>query len=691
MGICDDIDRTGIVDISEVVSLLAHRRSASNSMESREGRGTGCTGKPRERPRWTLNLSVTPSDPEGECDTPGETPPIAEIDLPPPGAKDPAPTLCEEDRAATRRLIAAIRRTSRRRSPHGSAQGSGGMAVDAKVGTTPDGLDIKYQGFPQEYAGTGCVTDRDAPHSLNQAICSGLCPPLDVDSMALPEAVPYAEDCLEAIWSAWITINRVLDCTKRIQVQWWNASSLSSKNPKDFLGELPDGLESPPIERIAKHICLAGARLTRGVSFDGTTPPELRFVRRLWACGSGDPADVRLVGDEVQVCAGWPNLPPGPAATPKTSLTAALLQSDALGPVNPLPIDVVELARWIHARHGEFGDLRSTTFNEWDLRPDASRKPMLERMHPYNYVVTKGWERDRIRRAWDGSWRWVEAAWRFLFRAGLIYRDLAEAQGEAVAEQALRDLWRMGGNHDPMDFSVGRAYIGPEGIPRCPFDAAYADYDRDSYNVSLQTWFGSYSNTRFLTVWWVITALASRYQGRFPDDFMSNVMWRTKFHAVRWGKRSVSYPTGEIWLKNNFFKGDEDYCHRNLCHEMMHYLVKSTNGGRPRDIYNPACTDDEHHKCYGDDNAVMLATTGDWEAVKNVDNYRGWLFQRYLRWCDDWPPSTDRASGDPYVGDPISDEVFFDEGFDEPGRVSWSLLLEVRDRMFDSNWEPFGF
>lgn len=662
MGPCDAIDRTGIVDLSEVLALHAHRRTlVSRPIESK---GSGCIPTTEKRPRWTLDGAGDPDDDrEGGCDNPDETPPIDERDLPPPGSKEPAPVLCEEDRAEIRRLVEAIRRTRLQRSP-------GSTAISSKA-----------QDFPQANTGPGCATDRAAPFFLNQEICVTERPPLDVDTMLLPNALPIAEDCLDAIWAAWITINRVLACTTRIQFQWWHASGLpAAKNPSDFLGTLPFGIDPTVIiTQIAKLICLAGARLTGGVSYDGTTPPRMQFIPVALPCG-GDVPDVRILGDGIVVCSGWPTS----AGRPRTTLTAALL-TGAL----EVSLDIFEVARWIHARHEEFSNLKSTAFTEWDLRPDASRIPMLERYHRYEYVVTKDWERDRIRRAWDGSWLWVEAGWRFLYRAGLIYRALAESDGKAAAEQALHDLWRMGGDHD--EIGAVKPYNGPRGTSRGTLDNAYSNAEM-GYSVSLETWFGPYSNARFLTVWWTVTALASRYQNRYPNEHMSTVMWHTKFHAVRWGKRPYSHPTGEIWLRNDFFKYEgEKYRHQAICHEMLHFLVKSTNGGRPRDIYNPACTDGDNHKCYGDKNAVMLAATGDWEALKNVDNYSEWLFRRYLRWRGDWPPSSDAAPADPYVEDPISDAAFIENGLGEPRRVSWVLLEEVRNLMFGSDWEPFGF
>lgn len=662
LGPCDAIDRTGIVDLSEVLALHAHRRTlVSRPIESK---GSGCIPTTEKRPRWTLDGAGDPDDDrEGGCDNPDETPPIDERDLPPPGSKEPAPLPCEEDRAEIRRLVAAIRRPQLQRSP-------GSTAISSKA-----------QDFPQANTGPGCAADRAAPFSLNQEICVTERPPLDVDTMLLPNALPIAEDCLDAIWAAWITINRVLACTKRIQFQWWHASGLpATKNPSDFLGTLPFGIDPTVIiTQIAKLICLAGARLTGGVSYDGTTPPRMQFIPVALPCGGAIP-DVRILGDGIVVCSGWPNS----ADRPRTTLTAALMGTTA-------PEISLEVARWVHARHEQFGNLESTAFNGWDMRPDASRVPMLERRHRYEYVVTKDWERDRIRRAWDGSWLWVEAGWRFLFRAGLIYRALAESEGKAAAEQTLRELWQMGGDHELNDLSVGKPYILPRGTSRGPLDSAYASTNIDRYNVSLQTWFGPYSNTRFLTVFWTITALASRYQGHHFQMYMADMLWHTKFHAVRWGKRPYSHPTGEIYLKNDFFKHKgEKYRHETICHEMLHYLVKSAHGGRPRDVFNPACSDGDNHKCYGYEDAVDLAATGGWEAVKNVDNYVGWLFYRYLRWRGDWPPSTDLAPGDPYVEDPISDEAFSEAGFDEPGGVSWSLLTDVRDLMFDSAWEPFG-
>lgn len=174
----------------------------------------------------------------------------------------------------------------------------------------------------------------------------------------------------------------------------------------------------------------------------------------------------------------------------------------------------------------------------------------------------------------------------------------------------------------------------------------------------------------------------------FPNNYMSRDMWRTKFHSVKWGKRAVSYPSGEIWFKNNFRQGTDNNRALSMCHEMMHYLLQGTEGGRPRDVFNPACSF-ENTKCYGDSDAVKLAATGDWEAVKNVDNYRGWLYRRYLRWCGDWPPAADTHPGDVYHEDPISDIDWEMEGYDEPSKVSWTPLLEIRNQMLGSDWKPF--
>jgi hypothetical protein len=143
-----------------------------------------------------------------------------------------------------------------------------------------------------------------------------------------------------------------------------------------------------------------------------------------------------------------------------------------------------------------------------------------------------------------------------------------------------------------------------------------------------------------------------------------------------------------------------DYRSRTITHEMMHYLVRRTNGGKPRDKWENVCdgADGDNNKCYGVNGAVELAFHDRMEAVMNVDNYKYWMRDRFRRWGRDWPPHTDNNAGDPLTfqppqrwhNDPISDD---DWPMDVEGRlkdVGWGWIRDYMKLLVDDrNWEPW--
>ncbi len=66
---CDTVDRTGIVDISELLSLQAHRRTLVSPPT--ESKGSGCVPTVQNRPRWTFDRAYSVDDHVGE---PSEVP-----------------------------------------------------------------------------------------------------------------------------------------------------------------------------------------------------------------------------------------------------------------------------------------------------------------------------------------------------------------------------------------------------------------------------------------------------------------------------------------------------------------------------------------------------------------------------------------------------------------------------------------
>lgn len=685
-----------------------------------------------QTPTWVLQTPKSLSD---GCDTSDETP-FVDPDLFAPLGSTPEPEMTEADRCAIESLI----KRSAFPGQNPATTSSPELGVDKPILLVPAGLGVlkpqlapvvwtadtikssttpPVEGAASEIAAKPLPTSNAAPLGSPIGLISS--DTLAVDMADINGLEHLVEGALFAITTAFITVKRIMACTKRQQIQWWRAVQRSEPQfvlpgqnnpdvrPRNYLGDTTCD-EITRIYDLGMVLALAGARLTAG-AYDGKFQPAYRFVRHSEPCdGQNRECHVQEDDEQILVCSDWG------FRNPRRDVVAliAALVSGEFGVVN-LETDQVSdfhnaynIAEWVYDRHQQFGFVRCTSFREWDERPDSALFPQLEQYQAYKTNATKVTPPSRVNkiaRAWERGWKWVEAGWRYLYRMGLYYERLREGiegpwDSTIDPEQALVELWNFGGPYNWLSpLWEAQGYTRPTASRACTPEIDLCRDPSNSYRVSLSAYFGDYSHEKFLTVWWTITALAGRFQGSFPNAYMSSFMTHTTFHIELSAKRAYAWPDGAIFLRKDFFQdasGEtsyndvELYRGRTIVHEMFHYLVKGANGGRPRDVWDPSCDSDHgNNKCYGEKDAISLARSNPKEAIKNVSNYTYWLYSRYRRWCGDWPPSTDVAPGERYYPDPISDEEFELFRFGHVNPSGWQMLRTVRDHLVGSDWKPF--
>jgi hypothetical protein len=345
------------------------------------------------------------------------------------------------------------------------------------------------------------------------------------------------------------------------------------------------------------------------------------------------------------------------------------------------------IADWVIERYKQ-APCSTSENRDWDRRPDSSRRPQLSLKHPYKVGwTTTDWEKSILREAWDNGWPWVESAWRFLYRISRFYFIYDKAK----ADQMARDMWNFGGRYavDAHDVPLPNAAKRDSRSVKDPWGIE-DEHTGTDYEPSLHRYFGTFSPHHVAKVTYVIYYLALRFQG----DLNSGSMDKTNFYIHNVGKRANATPTGGIYFRKNFRNGDLERRTRELVHEMMHYLVRREQGGKPRDKWENVCDsgDDDNNKCYGEDAAVELAFHDRSEAVMNVDNYRYWMRARFRRWGLDWPPHTDINVGDPstfdppqkWHNDPIADDFWPDVWPENPDGGK-----DIQGTLADKGWGWF--
>ena len=263
--------------------------------------------------------------------------------------------------------------------------------------------------------------------------------------------------------------------------------------------------------------------------------------------------------------------------------------------------------------------------------------------------------------AWRAVYWWVEAAFRFIYRLSVY-----ATQGNL---DAIATMWRFEGNTSQSQTPVNATWYNhpfawPDRRFYHPPDPADLSVKYGSvYPVSMEAWFGPYAPRRLLTVAKVVLRLLGRFQ--------EGGYWRDNYFYAE--PALVGRPWTEItgkfqqhltlqWLEmSRLGQG------LTLCHEMMHFLVRESKGGRPRDWDSAVCSTEgvlNSWKCYDSENALALAQHDPSRAVGNIDNFRGWMYWRYYRWDGGWPVSADadQASLGLWAPDPISDDDWHEFG-----------------------------
>jgi hypothetical protein len=543
---------------------------------------------------------------------------------------------------------------------------------------------------------------------------------LNVDTSALN----YVDDlamtkAYERLYVAWVALCWIAECSERMIVQWWNEHE-SSVGPANYLHryvrEQDDGESS--LFRLLRGVTLGLARIAGG-KFEGNPVPAL--TAKYEPCSNIDNA-CQVDGQDFLLC-----LPQSLSIGERVEAILSGLVSGPSGMVNTgsrIPWDedppsIMDLeaeeifalakqrnadnvAKWLHQRFApldaQLGWHRATLMedDDWDRRPDRSYAMQWDLVFAYKTGNNEpGQLLSQLEWAWEQSFRWTEAAWRFIYRLSILAR--------IHGPQAVEDMWNFGGRYQSVSGDlIARRVRNPRNTSISEF--YYFDGDcnsfRNEFRCSMRDYFGPYSPSSVATVYWVITALLLRYQGKYWRPSSNNWRYWTRFYILQnIAGRPYSYTNGIIVLPKGYWHNTSTiYRCETLPHEMLHYLVRLGEGGRPRDKWSPYCYDGDNHKCYNNRDAVNLGSNDPGEALSNNDNYVFWIKERYRRWCGDWPPETDIRPEHPeeisaqWWNDPIPDSNWAEHfiGSDIGQDSAFDLVRDFQEDIgLAHDWEPW--
>jgi hypothetical protein len=404
-------------------------------------------------------------------------------------------------------------------------------------------------------------------------------------------------------------------------------------------------------------------------------------------------SDCEVVGSELRVCNGWNNN--YTEQQREICLMAALLVNGVTTNRGALVVghgdytdddenaelvkNAYNIANWVKRRFAKYDWETRDPNIFWDARPDKSYLPLFEARLPRVYHVwpKSAIDHTQLRRAWDHSWCYAEAAFRFLYK--LTY----------MTELQIICMWNFGTGLDPASsvrfFSEERQrelIVDPNReVPPVAFSSSSVP--------SMRNFFGVYSKRRFLTVYRVVLCLCLRYENNYDRG---NTHLQQKFRlypGTGKGYGALSFPTGEVDLHKKWFDSDEDeYRAYTINHELMHYLIRWDGGGRPRDWKSPSlCSTTEGSKCYSIEECLALAAADDDRAHANNNNYAFWFLTRWQRWGGDWPPENAAGPNNDewqpdgiWHNDPIEDMDWGNHTYGSVAEIGWERLDVMEDR-----------
>lgn len=498
------------------------------------------------------------------------------------------------------------------------------------------------------------------------------------------------DDCFDYLYTAWVTVVAALASSRRVRRQWWYYRDNGADTPGWWVGRYGPA----KLQKLADALTIACARMTGGIYYNEHLP-DLSYVIDMstGACVTGT-NDCEVAGSELRVCANFSHYS---AENQRIGLMAALLANDVTRNRGTLAVatghysdddlgddlirNAYNIAHWVMHRFNTHGWQTREPSISWDIRPDKSHLPLFEARIPRVYHVwpAKDINHTQLRRAWDESWCYAEAAFRFLYK--LTY----------MTEQQIEDMWNFGTDANPD--RTPRFFVGErqrEAIEDPNRNIPPVLRSTDEVVPSMRNFFGIYSRERFLLVYRVVLCLCLRYENNYTRG---STHLTQKFRLYPGNGKSygaVAFPTGEVDLHKKWFDGNDEYRARTINHELMHYLIKWQDGGRPRDWKSPSlCGTSGGNKCYAIEECLALAAVNDSRCRSNNNNYSYWLLYRWRRWGSDWPPSYDIGPDETWHNDPISDSNWDNHTYGSVVEIGWERLDVMEHRFGLEGYMPW--